>query len=39
MMSLPCVLVRASIAVKRHYDRRNSYKGTFNWAWLTVSEV
>jgi alpha-mannosidase len=28
------------ISVKSHYGQGNSYKGkTFNWSWLTVSEV
>ena len=26
---LPAVLVRVSIAVKRHYDHSNSYKGKY----------
>jgi hypothetical protein len=34
------VLVRVSIAVKRHHDHGNSYKRqTFHWSWLTISEV
>ena len=32
------VLVRVSIAMKRHHNLGNSYKA-FNWGWLTVSEV
>ena len=33
------VLVRVSIAVKRHHDCDNSYKETFDWGWLIVSEI
>ena len=31
------ILVRVSIAVKRHHELLQ--RKTFNWAWLTVSEV
>jgi hypothetical protein len=36
-----CVLVRASISMKRHHNQGNSFKGQhlFNWGWLTGSEV
>jgi len=26
-------------AVNRHHDQGNSYRTTFNWGWLTGSEV
>lgn len=33
------ILVRLSVAVRRHHDAGNSYKGNINWACLTGSEV
>ena len=33
------VLVRVSIAVKRHHDQGNLYRTTYNWGWLPGSEV
>jgi hypothetical protein len=32
-------LSQCSIAVKRHHNQGNSYKQTFNWGCLTVSEI
>jgi hypothetical protein len=34
----PGALVWVSIAVRRHHDHSNYFR-TFNWGWLTVSEV
>jgi hypothetical protein len=32
------IFIRVSIAVNRHHFQGDSHK-TFNWGWLTVSEV
>ena len=41
LLHLRDACLRVSLAVKRHHDHGNSYKGrrTFNWGWPTVSEV
>lgn len=33
------VITRVSISVKKHHIHSSSYKETFDWSWLTVSEV